>query len=121
MGRASQEKGASLEREIEIVLGALDGVIVWRNVVAKVMLRSGAQILSGIGGKGAPDFVVEVQSRGGWRILWVESKCGDHAKLSKEQREWHEAAHKLGRHVVLARSVQEVVHAVEHMRAGFSP
>lgn len=121
MGRASQQKGTSLEREIEVALGALPGVIVWRNVVAKVMLRSGAQILSGIGGKGAPDFVVEVRGPLGWRMLWVESKCGEFARLSKEQREWHEAARRLGRHVVLARSAQQVVEAVENMRSGFDP
>lgn len=120
-GKESVRKGASLEREIEVALGALPGVIVWRNVVAKVMLRSGAQILSGIGGKGAPDFVVEVQGPRGWRILWVESKCGEFAKLSKEQREWHAAAALLGRHVVLARSIHDVVGAVERVQQGAMP
>jgi len=122
MGRASQEKGASLEREIEVTFGARAGVVVHRNMVAHATLKSGAQVLTGVGGKGAPDFMIEVRDpRGRWVCVWVESKCGDHAKLSKEQREWHDAAHKLGRHVVLARSIHDVVGAVERVQQGAMP
>jgi len=122
MARESQTKGASLEREIMLALGALPGVVIHRNVVAHAALRSGAQVLTGIGGKGAPDFLVEVRdARGRWLSLWVESKNGDHAKLSKEQREWHAAAALTGRHVVLARSVQDVTDAVERVQQGAMP
>lgn len=122
MGRASQQKGASLEREIEVALGAREGVVVHRNMVAHAALKSGAQVLTGLGGKGAPDFVLEVRDpRGRWVCVWVESKNGDHAKLSKEQREWHAAAALLGRHVVLARSIHDVVGAVERVQQGAMP
>ena len=118
MGRASQEKGASLEAEILRALGARPGVVIWRNAVARATLRSGAQVLTGIGGEGAPDFMLEVRdSLGLWRVLWVESKCGEFARLSREQRQWHEAAHAMGRHVVLARSVADVVAAVDEIQA----
>lgn len=122
MGRASQQKGASLEREIEVALGAREGVVVHRNMVAHAALKSGAQVLTGLGGKGAPDFLLEVRDpRGRWVGVWVESKNGDHAKLSKEQREWHAAAALLGRHVVLARSIHDVVGAVERVQQGAMP
>lgn len=122
MGRASQQKGASLEREIEVALGAREGVVVHRNMVAHAALKSGAQVLTGLGGKGAPDFLLEVRDpRGRWVCVWVESKNGDHAKLSKEQREWHAAAALLGRHVVLARSIHDVVGAVERVQQGAMP
>ena len=122
MGRASQQKGASLEREIEVALGAREGVVVHRNMVAHATLKSGAQVLTGLGGKGAPDFLLEVRDpRGRWVCVWVESKNGDHAKLSKEQREWHAAAALLGRHVVLARSIHDAVGAVERVQQGAMP
>lgn len=122
MGRESREKGASLERQIAAAFGAADGVIVHRNAVTHATLRSGAQILTGLGGKGAPDFLFEVRDlHGSWRALWVESKCGEFARLSREQRAWHEAAHLLGRHVVLARSVDDVRGAIHLIRAGLTP
>ena len=122
MGRASQQKGASLEREIEVALGAREGVVVHRNMVAHAALKSGAQVLTGLGGKGAPDFVLEVRDpRGRWVCVWVESKNGDHAKLSRDQRDWHAAAALLGRHVVLARSILDVVGAVERVQQGAMP
>lgn len=115
----SRAKGASLERAIMEAFGALPDVVVYRNVVAHAALRSGAQILTGIGGKGAPDFLLEVRTRAGhWCALWVETKNGDHARLSPEQRAWHDAARRLGRHVVLARSVDDVRQAVAAIRGG---
>jgi hypothetical protein len=122
MGRASQEKGASLEREIEVTFGARAGVVVHRNMVAHATLKSGAQVLTGLGGKGAPDFMIEVRDpRGRWVCVWVESKNGDHAKLTRDQRDWHAAAALLGRHVVLARSIHDVVGAVERVQQGAMP
>jgi hypothetical protein len=121
-GRESVRKGASLEREIEVALGARAGVVVHRNMVAHATLKSGAQVLTGIGGKGAPDFMIEVRDpRGRWVCVWVESKNGDHAKLSRDQRDWHAAAALLGRHVVLARSIHDVVGAVERVQQGAMP
>lgn len=122
MGRESQVKGASLEHEIAREFGAREGVVLWRNQVAKATLRSGAQMLTGIGGKGAPDFLIEVRDHAGrWLALWVESKCGDAARLSREQRDWHEAASAMGRHVVLARSLRDVSDAVCWLQAGMVP
>lgn len=122
MGRESQVKGASLERAIMLAFGAANGVIVHRNAVTHATLRSGAQILTGIGGKGAPDLLLEVRSlAGSWCALWVECKCGERARLSKEQRAWHEAASGMGRHVLLARSVEDVWGAVHIIRAGLTP
>lgn len=119
MGRASQERGKELEHEILRALGAREGVVIWRNAVARATLRSGAQVLTGLGGEGAPDFLLEVRdSRGLWRALWVESKHGDHARLSPAQKRWHEAAHAQGRHVLLARSVADVVAAVDAIQGG---
>lgn len=119
MGRASQERGASLEHEILRALGTREGVVIWRNGVARAVLRSGAQVLTGIGGEGAPDFLLEVRdSRGLWRALWVESKSGDHARLSPAQKRWHEAARAMGRHVIRARSVADVVAAVDAIQGG---
>ena len=119
MGRASQEKGAGFEHEILHALGSREGVVIWRNAVARAVLRSGAQVLTGIGGVGAPDFLLEVRDpRGIWRALWVESKHGEFARLSREQRQWHEAAHAMGRHVLLARSVPDVVAAVDEIQRG---
>lgn len=119
MGRASQEKGASLEREIKVTLGAREGVVVHRNMVAHAELKSGAQVLTGLGGKGAPDFMIEVRDpRGRWICVWVESKNGEFAELTRDQRDWHAAAALLGRHVVLARSIHDVVGAVDRVQQG---
>lgn len=122
MGRESQVKGASLEHEIAREFGARKGVVLWRNQVAKATLRSGVQMLTGIGGKGAPDFLIEVRDHAGrWLALWVESKCGEYAALTKEQRAWHDAARALGRHVVLARSLDDVEGAVAAIQRGELP
>ncbi len=122
MGRESQEKGASLERAIEVTFGAADGVIVHRNVVGRATMRSGANVLTGIGGTGAPDFFLEVRDPAGrWIALWVESKHGDRAALSAEQRDWHAAAKLLGRHVLLARSIDDVADAVAAIQRGEIP
>lgn len=122
MGHESQAKGASLERAILETFGARPGVIVHRNLVAHATLRTGAQVLTGVGGKGAPDFLLEVRDPAGrWLALWVESKCGEYARLRPDQRAWHAAAASLGRHVLLARSLDDVHDAVEAIRRGGLP
>jgi len=122
MGRESQVKGASMEHAIQAAFGAREGVVVHRNLVAHAALRTGAQVLTGIGGKGAPDFVIEVRDPAGrWLQLWVESKNGDRAALTADQRAWHAAAARLGRHVLLARTLDDVHAAVEAVQRGELP
>lgn len=101
-----------LRKKIEAALGALPGVIVWRNEVGSAIQPSGARVAYGVGGVGAPDLLVEVQGADGrWACLWLEVKTPDGA-LRPEQRTWHEAAHRLGRHVFVVRSVADAVAAV---------
>lgn len=122
MGRESQVKGASMEHAIQAAFGARAGVVVHRNLVAHATLRTGAQALTGIGGRGAPDFVLEVRDPAGrWLQLWVESKNGEYARLRPDQRAWHDAARRLGRHVLLARAIDDVHAAVAAIQRGELP
>ena len=113
---------ADLQRDIMIALGALDGVVVSRNNVGTA-LYGGARVEYGVGGKGAPDLLVEVRVDLGrasfagfvWVALWLEVKT-DTGALSKDQVRWHAAARSLGRHVAVVRSVEEARRAVAHAR-----
>ena len=113
---------ADLQRDIMAALGALDGVVVSRNNVG-VAQYGGARVEYGVGGKGAPDLLVEVRVDLGrpsftgfaWVALWLEVKTETGA-LSKDQVRWHAAARSLGRHVAVVRSVEEARRAVAHAR-----
>ncbi len=116
---------ADLQRDIMVALGALDGVVVSRNNVGTA-LYGGARVEYGVGGKGAPDLLVEVRVDLGpmgrpsftgfvWVALWLEVKT-DTGALSKDQVRWHAAARSLGRHVAVVRSVEEARRAVAHAR-----
>ena len=114
---------ADLQRDIMVALGAEDGVVVSRNNVGTATYRTGARVEYGVGGKGAPDLLVEVRVDLGrpsftgfaWVALWLEVKTETGA-LSKDQVRWHAAARSLGRHVAVVRSVEEARRAVAHAR-----
>lgn len=102
--------GNDLVREVITALGALPGVTVTRNPVMRVRLPSGGYAWTGIGGEGAPDVHVEVQSSLDLRHLcvWMECKSGTGA-LTPTQQRWHEAAARTGRHCYVVRSVGEAL------------
>lgn len=113
---------ADLQRDIMVALGAEDGVVISRNNVGTATYN-GARVEYGVGGKGAPDLLVEVRVALGrpsftgfvWVALWLEVKT-DAGALSKDQVRWHAAARSLGRHVAVVRSVEEARRAVAHAR-----
>lgn len=120
--RQEAAREADLQRDIMVALGAEDGVVVSRNNVG-VAQYGGARVEYGVGGKGAPDLLVEVRVDLGrpslagfvWVALWIEVKTETGA-LSKDQVRWHAAARSLGRHVAVVRSVEEARRAVAHTR-----
>ena len=112
----NQRAGAELEDAVRLAIGALPGVVVHRNPQMLATSRSGTPVHTGIGGVGAPDVLAEVRTRGGqWIALWLECKSGN-GVLTKEQRRWHDAAHREGRHIVVVRSVEDALAAVESAR-----
>lgn len=113
--------GASLENEVTKALGAMPGVVLWRNPKFRATADNGARILTGIAGKGAPDFLVEVRGPNGlWCALWLECKAGS-GERSEDQRRWHEAAKYEGRHVITVRHVNDALQAVADIQAGRCP
>jgi len=101
---------AELQREIIAALGALPGVVCWRNNVG-VAAQGERSVAYGVGGKGAPDLLCEVQRGSWWTAVWLEVKTAD-GRLRPEQRAWHEAARRAGRHVHVVRSVQDALDVV---------
>ena len=115
--RQNARAGADLEDAVRLAIGALPGVIVHRNPQMLATSRTGTPVRTGIGGVGAPDLVCEVRGADGrYRVLWLECKSGG-GVLSKDQRRWHEAAAREGRHVVIVRSAQDAVDAVRRVAA----
>lgn len=136
----SQRKGPlerDIQRDVMNTLGRMTGVVVHRNSVGVARYETGdgkqASVAYGVGGKGAPDLVVEVKvggvegvagmrsglsyaDGGVWLACWMETKT-DVGSLSKDQRAWHEAAGRRGRHVFVVRTVDEALSAIEAMHA----
>lgn len=107
-----------LQAEIMAALGALDGVVVWRNNIGSAASAvSGRRVAYGVGGPGAPDLLCEVRTPAGWVALWLEVKTAAGA-LRPDQRRWHEAARADGRHVYTVRSVADALAAVDGVRHG---
>ena len=118
--RTAIARGHDLERAVMAALGSLPGVVVHRNDVREVLdSRTGGRPMTGLGGKGAPDLLVEVVTAYGLTCaVWLECKAGDGAKLNPHQRKWHSAATMLGRHAYVVRSVEHARAIVESFRRG---
>lgn len=107
-----------LQAEIMAALGALDGVVVWRNNIGSAASAvSGRRVAYGVGGPGAPDLLCEVRTPAGWVALWLEVKTAT-GVLRPDQRRWHEAARADGRRVAVVRSVEDALAAVDGVRHG---
>lgn len=119
MSTTERQRENALQREIMAAIGCMTGVVVHRNNVG-VATHNGARVEYGVGGKGAPDLVVEVQRGDAWCVLWIEVKTPT-GSVEPHQREWHEAARRMGRPCVVARSVEEARAAVEAVRGGVWP
>lgn len=110
--------GASLVSAVERALVRVSRVAVERNAVIGAIARSGAHVLTGIGGKGAPDLYVEVPTPSGVRAaLWMECKSGE-GELTDDQARWHTRASAMGRHVFVIRSVEHALAIVESFQRG---
>ena len=110
--------GNDLVREVLTALGSLPGVTVMRNPVMRVKLPSGGYAWTGIGGEGAPDVHVEVQTpQGIHACVWLECKAGTGA-LSTAQARWHAAALYEGRHCYVVRSAADARAIVESFKRG---
>lgn len=105
---------AELQHAIFAALGAQPGVVAWRNNVG-VAAQGERSVAYGVGGKGAPDLLVEVQRGSWWIALWLEVKTQD-GRVRPEQRAWHEAARRMGRHVHVVRSVEDALEIVQAVR-----
>ena len=110
--------GGALVSEVSSALARLPGVAVERNAVMRARLPSGAQVITGVGGLGAPDVFCEVPTPAGVRAcLWLECKSGE-GELSADQRKWHTRAAVVGRHVFTIRSVEQAVEIVRAFMRG---
>lgn len=111
----------ALMNSIMSTVGALDGIIVHRNSVGGVQYGD-AHIKYGVGGKGAPDLMLEIDvpmpfRTSTWCVLWIECKTAT-GRASKEQTAWHLAARKRGRPCIVARCDDDVRDAIERVRKG---
>lgn len=105
-----------IQRDVMAALGRMAGVVVNRNNVGVAVFETDdgrrASVAYGVGGKGAPDLLVEVRVGGedsaAWLAVWMETKT-DVGALSKDQQAWHEAARRRGRHVYVVRTVTEAL------------
>lgn len=107
--------------EVMAAIGALPWAVVHRNNVGRANhfdVGTGRvdRVAYGVGGVGAPDLLVEVQTAGGWLACWLEVKAPG-GEPSVDQRRWHEAARSRGRHVYVVRSASDALAAVEDVRA----
>lgn len=98
-------------------LGSMPGVIAWRNSVGVAMHAAGAPVRYGVGGRGAPDVLCEIETMGGWLAVWFEIKSAA-GRLSAVQRAWHAAALRSGRHVYVVRSADDAVRIVREFQSG---
>lgn len=110
--------GAALVSEVARELARTQGVAVERNAVMRARLPSGATVVTGVGGLGAPDLFVEVPTPFGVRAaLWLECKSGE-GELTEDQARWHARAAVLGRHVYVVRSVEHARAIIEAFMRG---
>lgn len=110
--------GADLVEDVRRALACVPGVAVERNAVMAAVTKSGREVLTGVGGKGAPDLYVEVPTPAGVRAaLWLECKAGT-GELNPDQRKWHERARVLNRHAYVVRSVEHARAIVESFKRG---
>lgn len=113
--------GAALEDAVREAIGALPGVTVHRNDVKRATLPNGTPMLTGIGGLGAPDLMAEVRGPDGqYRCLWLECKANS-GRPRPDQKVWHAAAAREGRHVLVVKSVGDVLAAIARIQAGAMP
>lgn len=104
-----------LQAQVVAALGALPGVVVWRNNVGSaVSAAAGQRVAYGVGGPGAPDLLCEVCRAGVWVALWLEVKTPT-GRLRPDQVRWHDAARGAGRHVAIVRSVHDALDAVREV------
>lgn len=103
-----------LVSEIEARYGSSPGVVIFRNNVG-VAVFNGSSVAYGVGGKGAPDLLVLVETVVGWLPLWVETKAPD-GRVSPAQRDWHAAAIRHGWFVSVVRTVEAFGTAIEGVR-----
>jgi len=108
-----------LVSEIEARWGAAPGVVIFRNNVGVARFTDDrgrvSSVAYGVGGKGAPDLLVLVETVVGWLPLWVETKDPE-GRVSPAQRDWHAAALRHGWFVSVVRSVDAFGVAVEGVR-----
>lgn len=108
-----------LLHDILQALGAMEGVVVWRNNVG-IARHGNARVAYGVGGEGAPDLLCEVHVEypGGhcWAALWMEVKT-PRGTVEPHQRTWHATARRNGRDCCVVRSVESAVKAVLRVRA----
>jgi len=104
-------------------LGGLSWCVVHRNNVGRANHFDAStgrvdRVAYGVGGVGAPDLLVELETAPGsgrWLACWLEVKALD-GELSVDQRRWHEAAQRRGRHVYVVRSASDALAAVTAVR-----
>ncbi len=119
--REEHAEERALQAAIMTEFGTLDDVVVNRNNVGTANYGT-AKVAYGLGGKGAPDLMIEVRITTNaftstWAVLWVECKTL-RGRIDKHQREWHAAARRRGRPCIVARSVGDVRVAIGDVRRG---
>lgn len=119
--REEHTEERALQAAIMIEFGALDGVVIHRNNIGTANYGT-AKVAYGLGGKGAPDLLIEVRvitntMTTTWAALWVECKTL-RGRVDAHQKAWHAAARRAGRPCIVARSVDDVRAAISDVRRG---
>lgn len=105
VSRKKTQEETKLQKLIMQALGALPGVVVYRNNVGVAQFGD-AKVAYGVGGNGAPDLFCEVLRDGLWIAVWMEVKT-ETGTLEPDQVTWHAAARKMHRNVCVVRSITQ--------------
>jgi len=106
------ESERSIQHDIRLGLGMLDGVVLWRNTVGVAMLADGSMVRFGLA-VGSSDLVGLVDGR--FAALEVKSARG---KPSSEQTRFMNLVRKVGGFACVVRSLEEARAAVGRCREG---
>lgn len=105
---------SKLSNEVFAKFGASPGITIFRNNIGLADFGS-HKVAYGVGGAGAPDLLVLVETVVGTLPLWVETKA-PRGRIRPSQAKWHNAAKLNCWHAVFCYSVDDFGAAVKAVR-----
>jgi hypothetical protein len=115
MSRKKTNEETKLQKLITQAIGALPGVVVYRNNVGVAQFGE-AKVAYGVGGNGAADLFCEVHRDGVWIAVWMEVKT-ETGELEPDQVAWHAALKKMGRNACVVRSITQAFAVIDDVVA----